>query len=206
MSPRPATKSPARKTRAAAASSSLVATAVARGWDEALPSERMHPEDLAALAAQVTGAVTDHLRTAFAELRDAFLGSVADATALPALAGPTTVSSNGDVVDADELLTVKEVLAVRPKLGDDWLYQNAATCGAIRKHGKRSALLFTLAKIDAELQRRAVRADNPGVRSTAETPAVRGPKRPKGETTPGGNPRSFSIRPPAGRSAQAKAA
>jgi integrase len=59
-------------------------------------------------------------------------------------------------------------------------YANAAACGAIRKHGKRSALLFTLASVDAELQRRRVRADNPTVRVSPETPVVRGPKAPDG--------------------------
>jgi hypothetical protein len=130
MSPRPTTESRDREPRAAAASSSLVATAVARGGDESLP-ERMHPEDLAEVVARVTGAVTDHLRAAFAELQDAFLRSMADAASLATPADSATTADEGTTVDPNELLKVKQVLAVRPQLSADRLLRER---GGLRSH------------------------------------------------------------------------
>ncbi len=97
-----------------------------------------------------------------------------------------------------DLLTIKEVMAI-PRyraLGERWLRQNAGPCGATRKGGRRSALMFTCAGIDAELRRRQLAADTGCVPSAEVTPIVRGPKRSKSEVTPNGNPRSFAIRAP----------
>ena len=178
MSPRSATKSPARKARASAASSALVATAYAPGWGEV--AERLHPDDLAEVVAQLKAAVTDCLREAFAELQGALVDANQEAPVglLPA-AEETAGARTGR--DPNELLKLKDVLVARPALNDAWLYQNAAACNAVRKGGKRSALLFTLAGVDAELERRRLMpigddvAEQP-TKPTMGSRATRGPR------------------------------
>jgi hypothetical protein len=137
----------------------------------------MHPEDLAAIVTQVTGAL-------LAELR-----------AYPQDAAPASAGSNGDHAGpADEKLTVAEVLAARPKLKQAWLYQNAADCGAVRPNEtKRGPLLFTLAGVDSALELTRVAPITKSVDKSPTDSKPRGPRRRQGDVTPNGSPRRFDV-------------
>jgi hypothetical protein len=163
--------------RKGAAAQPAAAAAVARGWGGALPNGHMHPEDLAAIVAQVTGAMLAELR---AYSQDA---------------SPASAAPNGDPASpADEKLTVAEVLAARPKLKQAWLYQNAADCGAVRPNKtKRGPLLFTLAGVDAALELTRVAPITKSVNKSSANSKPRGPRRRQGDLTPNGSPRRFDV-------------
>jgi hypothetical protein len=138
----------------------------------------MHPEDLAAIVAQVTGAVLAELR---AYSQDA---------------APASAALNGDHAGgpADEKLTVPEVLAARPKLKRAWLYQNSASCGAVRPNQtKRGRLLFTLAGVDAAVELTRVASITKSVDKSSIDSKPRGPRRRQGDLTPNGSPRRFDV-------------
>ncbi len=98
------------------------------------------------------------------------------------------------------LLTVDEVVAARPGITANWLYNNAPACGAIQKNKtQRSPLWFQLPEVDAELKRRRKKPIKEAV-EPSEPPTVRRHRKTRhmaanGSLTANGAPRSFDIRP-----------
>jgi hypothetical protein len=98
----------------------------------------------------------------------------------------------------DRLMSSAEIVAARPGLTRQWLYDHADECGAIRKNNsKRSPFWFRLCDVDAAIDGRQ-QTTTIAERTTPAYGLARGRPirlRDGDAYTAKGSPRSFTIRP-----------